>query len=101
MKAEGEIAYEQKRVDLATFPAVPASTWGHCPQVLIFTTVWDTPGKEKVAKWTSAPTSPYNHFRGFYLDRGSKNLSRLAKKHNFAKSTCVYPPPEGEIREGG
>ena len=25
--AEGEAAYEQRRVDLATFRAVPASTW--------------------------------------------------------------------------
>ena len=40
--------YEQRRVDLATFRAVPASTSGHCPQVLLFTVVWDIPGKEKI-----------------------------------------------------
>ena len=53
----GGDVYEQRRVDLATFRAVPASTWGHCPQVLLFTIVWDTPEKEKVAKWSSAPAS--------------------------------------------
>ena len=76
--------YEQRRVDLATFRAVPASAWGHCPQVLLFTIVWDTPGKEKVAKWSA--------FRGFSLDRGSKNPSKLGQKRNFAKSTRVHPP---------
>ena len=49
-KAGGGGAYEQRRVDLATFRALPASTWGHCSQVLCFTIVWDTPEKEKVAK---------------------------------------------------
>ena len=50
--------YEQRRVDLATLRAVPASTWGHCPQVLFFyTIVCDNPGKGKVAKWSSAPAS--------------------------------------------
>ena len=53
---KGGGVYEQRRVDLATFRAVPASTWD-CPQVLSFTIVWDTPGKEKVAKWSSAPAS--------------------------------------------
>ena len=43
------MAYAQRRVDLATFRAGPASTWGHCPQLLSFAIVWDTPGKEKVA----------------------------------------------------
>ena len=62
------LAYEQRRVDLATFRAVPASTWGHCLQVLIFAIVWDTPGEGKVAKWSSAPAS----ILGFTLDRGSK-----------------------------
>ena len=44
---EVEDVYEQTRVDLATFRAVPAS----------FTIVCATPGKEKVAKWSSAPAS--------------------------------------------
>ena len=55
-------AYEQRRVDLATFRAVKHSTWGHCPQVLCFTTVWDTPEKEKAAKWSSAPASILEDF---------------------------------------
>ena len=51
-------AYEQRRVDLATFRALPgASTWGHCSQVLCFTIVWDTHEREKVAKWSPAPAS--------------------------------------------
>ena len=35
-------------VDLATFHAVPASTWGHCPQVLLFTIVWGTPERKNL-----------------------------------------------------
>ena len=53
---EGPV-YEQRRVDLATFRAVPVSTWGHCPQVLWLAIVCDTPEKEKIAKWSSAPAS--------------------------------------------
>ena len=60
------LAYEQRRVDLATFRAVPASTWGHCPQVPVITIVWDTPGKEKVAKWSSAPASILERFNEIY-----------------------------------
>ena len=56
------IVYEQRRVDLATFRALPASTWGHCSQVLFFTIVWDTPKSQKVAKWT--PASPKFVFGG-------------------------------------
>ena len=41
-------SYEQKQVDLATFRAVPASTWGQCAQVLFYTIAWDTAGKEKL-----------------------------------------------------
>ena len=63
---EGHPVYEQRRVDLATFRAVPASTWGHCPQVLCFTIVWDTPEKEKVAKWSSAPASILEGFNEIY-----------------------------------
>ena len=55
--SKGTLVYEQRRVDLATFRAVPASTWEHCPQVLCFTLVWDTPEKEEVAKWSSASAS--------------------------------------------
>ena len=49
---ECPFAYEQRRVDLATFRAVPARTWGCYVKI-----VWDTPGKEKFAKWSSAPAS--------------------------------------------
>ena len=41
-------AYEQRRVDLATFRALLAGTWGHCPQVLCFTIVWDTLKRKKL-----------------------------------------------------
>ena len=57
---------------MATFRAVPASTWGHCPQVLGFTIVWDTPGKEKVAKWSSAPASILEGFNEIYAVYGPK-----------------------------
>ena len=66
----GASVYEQRRVDLATFRAVPAGTWGHCPQVLCFTTVWDTPGKGKVAKWSSASASILEGFNEIYTVYG-------------------------------
>ena len=35
---------------------------------------------------------PRQHFRGFYLDRGSKKLSKLGpKKHNFAFTPQQWP----------
>ena len=67
---ESHPAYEQRWVDLASFRAVPASTWGHCPQVLVFTIVWDTPGKETVAKWSSAPASILGGFNEIYVVYG-------------------------------
>ena len=76
---EGWAVYEQRRVDLATFRAVPASTWGHCPQVLCFTTVWDTPGKEEVAKWSSAPASILEGFNEIYAFTGPKNPTKQGK----------------------
>ena len=59
-----------------------------------FTVVWDPPGKEKIAKWTSAPPAPYYYFGGFLLDRGSKNFRTGLKKHNFATSARGYPSPQ-------
>ena len=46
---------------------------GNVPQVLCFTIVWDTPEKEKLPNGLLPPPA----FRGFYLDRGTKKLSKL------------------------
>ena len=84
--------YEQRRVDLATFRALPASTWGHCSQVLCFTIVWDTPEKEKVAKWSPAPASILEGFNEIYVVYGPKKPYKTRENAKVAKSTRVCPP---------
>ena len=84
--------YEQRRVDLAIFRAVPASTWGHCPQVLCFTTVWDTPGKEKVAKWSAAPASILEGFNEIYAVYGPKKPCKTRGKRQSCQIDPCLPP---------
>ena len=83
---------KQRRVDLATFRAVPASTWGHCPQVLLFTIVWDTPGKEKVAKWSSAPASILEGFNEIYAVCGPKKPYKTREKRQSCQIDPCLPP---------
>ena len=84
--------YEQRRVDLATFRALPASTWGHCPQVLCFTIVWDTPEKEKVAKWSSAPASILEGFNEIYaVDVAKKPYKTREKRQSCQIDPCLPP----------
>ena len=84
--------YEQRRVDLATFRAVPASTWGHCPQVLCFTIVWDTPEKEKVAKWSSAPASILEGFNEILRRlRAPKPYKTRGKRQSCQIDPCLPP----------
>ena len=84
--------YEQRRVDLATFRAVPASTWGHCPQVLYFTIVWDTPGKEKVAKWSFAPASVLEGFNEICAAYGPKKPYKTREKRQSCQIDPCLPP---------
>ena len=86
------LVYEQRRVDLATFRAVPASTWGHCPQVLLFTIVWDTPEKEKVAKWSSAPASILEGFNEIYAVDGPKKPYKTREKRQSCQIDPCLPP---------
>ena len=75
---EGGGAYEQKRVDLATLRALPASTWGHCPQGIFLLEFGTHLERTKFPNELLPPPGPYCYFRGLYcLDRGSKNLSQL------------------------
>ena len=67
----GRHAYEQKRVDWQLFVLVLLAPG------LIFTTVWDTPRKEKLPNDLCPHQAPYYYFRGFYLLGGSKKLSKL------------------------
>ena len=84
--------YEQRRVDLATFRAVRTGTWGHCPQVLVFTTVWDTPGKEKVAKWSSAPASILEGFNEIFVVHGPKKPYKTREKRQSCQvDPCLTP----------
>ena len=65
--------------------------------MLLFAMVWDTPGKEKVAKWSSSPAST---LEGFNEIEGQETFQNWVKTHTFAKSTRVYPPQGGvENRE--
>ena len=90
--------YEQRRVDLATFRAVPASTWEHCPQVLVFTIVWDSPGKERVAKWSSAPPG----FNEIYAVCGPKKPYKTREKRQSCQIDPCLPPCGGGVsQEGG
>ena len=84
--------YEQRRVDLATFRAVPASTWGQCPQVLVFAIVWDTPGKAKVAKWSSAPASILDGFNEIYVVYGPKNPYKTREERQSCQVDPCLPP---------
>ena len=70
---------------------MPASTCGHCPQVLCFTIVWDTPGKEKIAKWSSAPASTLEGFNEIYVVYGPKKPFKTVENAKVAKSTRVCP----------
>ena len=64
------------------------------PKCYLLTIVGDTPGKEKVAKWSSAPASI---LEGFNEIEGQKTFQNWYKKHNCAKSTRVYPPMGGVL----
>ena len=88
----GPLAYEQRRVDLATFRAVPASTCGHCPQALCFTTVWDTPGKEKIAKWSSAPASILEGFNESCVVYGPEKPYKTGEKRQSCQIDPCLPP---------
>ena len=104
-KKEGHPVYEQRRVDLATFRALPASTWRHCSQVLCFTIVWDTPEKEKVAKWSPAPASILEGFNEIYVVYGPKKPYKTREKRQSCQiDPCLPPPPQqftyGVLRKG-
>ena len=79
---------------MATFRAVPASTWGHCPQVLCFTTVWDTPGKGKVAKWSSAPASVLEGFDEICAVYGPRKPCKTRGKRQSCQIDPCLPPYE-------
>ena len=84
--------YEQRRVDLATFRALPASTWGHCSQVLCFTIVWDTPEKEKIAKWSPAPASILEGFNEIYVVYGAQKPYKTREKRQSCQIEPCLPP---------
>ena len=94
---KGEGVYEQRRVDLATFRAVPASTWGHCPRVLLITIVWDTPEKEKVAKWSSAPASILEGFSEICTVHGPKKPYKTREKRQSCQIDPCLPPYKGRV----
>ena len=98
---EGGGVYEQRRVDLAIFRALPASTWGHCSQVLCFTIVWDTPEKEKIAKWSPAPASILEGFNEIYVVYGPPKPYKTREKRQSCQIDPCLPPYREYPREGG
>ena len=98
---KGTTVYEQRRVDLATFRALPASTWGHCSQVLCFTIVWDTHEKEKVAKWSPAPASILEGFNEIYVVYGPKKPLQNTGKTPILPNRPVFAPPTGHHLKQG
>ena len=85
---EGHPAYEQRRVDLATFRAVPASA---CPSAMFYYSLGH-PWKGQICQMVFCPRQ---HFRGvlvpFYLDRGSKNFQNWVK-NTFLPNRPVFTP---------
>ena len=89
---------EQRRVDLATFRALPASTWDTVPKCYVFfSIVWDTPEKEKVAKWSSAPASILEGFNEIYVVYGPKKPYKTREKRQSCQIDPCLPPYGGGV----
>ena len=58
--------------------------------MLLFTIVWDTPGKEKIAKWSSAPASVLEDFHEI---EGQKTLQNWVK-NTILPNRPVFTPPQ-------
>ena len=63
-----------------------------CPQVLCFTIVWDTPEKEKVAKWSSAPTSILEGFNEIHVVYVPKKPYKTREKRQSCQNRPVFAP---------
>ena len=85
-------AYEQRRVDLAIFRAMPASTWGHCPQVLCFTTVWHTPERKKLPNGLPPPPAIFEGFNEIYAVYGPKKPYKTREKRQSCQIDPCLPP---------
>ena len=60
--------------------------------MLVFTIVWDTPGKEKVAKWSSAPASILEGFNEIYAVYGPKKPYKTREKRQSCQIDPCLPP---------
>ena len=60
--------------------------------VLCFTIVWDTPEKEKVAKWSSAPASIFEGFNEIYAVYGPKKPYKTRVKRQSCQIDPCLPP---------
>ena len=88
-----ETVYEQRWVDLATFRAVPASTWGHCPQVLAVLLQFGTLlEKEKLPNGLLPPPAFQRVLMRFTPFTGPENPVKHGENAKVAKSTRVCPP---------
>ena len=60
--------------------------------MLLFTIVWDTPGKEKIAKWSSAPAII---LEGFNEIEGQQQTFQNRVKNTILPNRPVFTPPQG------
>ena len=60
--------------------------------MLCFTIVWDTPGKEKVAKWSSAPASILEGFNEIYVVYGPPKPYKTREKRQSCQIDPCLPP---------
>ena len=58
------------------------------PSASFYSIVWDTPGKEKVAKWSFAPASSLEGFNEIYAVCGPKNPYTTREK----RQSCLIDP---------
>ena len=79
--------YMGKMGSICHFPReLPASIWGHCSQVLVFTSIW---GKHKHRGVTMTLFVLFSPASGYL---GTPNTAKQGKAENDT-STLFYPPP--------
>ena len=64
-----------------------------------FTIVWDTPAKEKVAKWSPAPASILEGFNEIYVVYGPKKPYKTREKRQSCQIDPCLPPYFPEFRK--
>ena len=69
--------------------------------MLCFTTVWDTPAKGKVAKWSPAPASILEGLNEIYAVCGPRKPCKTRGKRQSCQIDPCLPPYKGGDGRGG